>query len=163
MTDTLLTPEVKAWAGRDYPEFDVTITRRDIQKFAHATGETNPLHFDVDAAQSAGYRDVVAPAMFYVLLRIEPYHLRHRDELEADGSPSEDIPPLASARAMAGLTELTINAAFVAGDTVRCRKQLLDVTEKQGRSGPLVFLHFLHQYDVEDAPVVIERFTRILR
>ena len=163
MTDSLLTAEARAWAKRSYPPVDVAVTARDIAKFAHATGEQDPVHFDREAARAAGYRDVVAPALFHLVLRSEPYHLRPRDELERDGSPSDDIPPVAVARAMAGESQLELDGRFVAGDVVRCHKQLLDLHEKQGRSGPLVFLHFEHRYDVAGRTVVRERFTRILR
>lgn len=163
MTDSLITPEARAWAERDYPDVDVAITARDIAKFAHATGETDPIYFDTEAAQAAGHRDVVAPLMFYLLLRSEPYHLRPRGDFETDGSPTEDIPPLAATRAMAGETQLEFNGRFVAGDVVTCRKRLVDLTEKQGRSGALVFLHFEYRYDVDGETIVVERFTRILR
>jgi hydroxyacyl-ACP dehydratase HTD2-like protein with hotdog domain len=161
--DTLITDEARAWAGRTYPVHEVPVTARDIRRFAHATGETDARCFDVGAARAAGYRDLVAPPMFYVLLRVEPYHLRPRAELERDGSPSEDIPPLAVSRAMAGQTRLEFDGRFVAGDVVACHKRLLDLTEKRGRSGPLVFLHFEYRYEVEGRRVVLEEFTRILR
>ena len=163
MTGSLITPEARAWAARSYPDADVAITARDIAKFAHATGETDAIHFDPQAARAAGYRNVVAPQMFYLLLRSEPYHLRPRGDFEADGTPTEDIPPLAVARGMAGETQLELHRRFVAGDVVTCRKRLSDLTEKHGRSGPLVFLHFEYRYDVDGATAVVERFTRILR
>lgn len=162
-TDSLITPEVRAWAERGYPSAEVAITARDIAKFAHATGETDPIHFDAEAAVAAGFRDVVAPAMFYLVLRSEPYHLRPRAELAPDGSAADDVPPLAVTRAMAGETELTFDGRFVAGDVVACSKRLVDMSEKQGRSGALVLLHFEYRYDVEDRTVVLERFTRIFR
>ena len=163
MAESLITPEARAWADRAYPDVDVAITARDIAKFAHATGETDPVFFDAAAARAAGYRDVVAPQMFYLLLRSEPYHLRSRSELERDGSASEDIPPLAVTRAMAGETQLEFSGRFVAGDVVTCSKRLTDMTEKQGRSGALVLLHFEYRYVVEGETRVVERFTRILR
>ena len=163
MAESLITPEARDWARRSYPDSEVPITRRDIRRFAHATGETDPIHFDVHSARAAGHRDLVAPEMFYVLLRAEPSHLRPRAELEPDGSPTEDIPPLAFTSAMAGETQLEFDGRFVAGEVVTCRKRLVDITEKQGRSGALVFLHFEYRYDVEDRTVVLERFTRLLR
>jgi hydroxyacyl-ACP dehydratase HTD2-like protein with hotdog domain len=163
LADSLLTPEVRAWVGRDYPHLEVAITARDIAKFAHATGETDRLYFDAEAARAAGYRDVVGPPMFYLLLRSEPYHLRPRGELADDGSARDDIPPMRVSRAMAGETELTFDGRFVAGDVVTCRKRLTDITERQGRSGPLVLLHFEYRFDVAGRTVVHERFTRIFR
>ena len=163
MPDSVITPEALEWAARTYPDVTIEITARDIAKFAHATGETDPIHFDAETARAAGYRDVVAPQMFYLLLRSEPYHLRPRHELGADGSATEDLPPLALTRAMAGETALEFDGRFVAGDVVTCRKRLADITEKQGRSGPLVFLHFEYRYDVGGRTVTLERFTRIMR
>lgn len=161
---TLLTPEARAWADREYPDSHVTVTARDIRKFAHATGETDPIYFSSEAARAAGYPDIVAPPMFYVLLRIEPHSLRPRSELEVDGSPSEDIPPIEIRGAMAGETRLELSRPIVAGETIICRKRLLDITEKQGRSGPLLLLRFEYRYlDAEGQIVVIEEFTRILR
>ena len=163
MAESLITPEARAWAAREYPVVEVPITARDIAKFAHATGESDPVYFDADAARAAGYPDVVAPQMFYLVLRSEPYHLRPRGELERDGSASEDIPPLSVTRAMAGETQLEFSGRFVAGDVVTCSKRLVDMTEKQGRSGALVLLHFEYRYDVDGRTVVVERFTRIMR
>jgi hydroxyacyl-ACP dehydratase HTD2-like protein with hotdog domain len=163
VADSVITPEAREWAARTYPDRTVEISRRDIAKFAHATGETDAVYFDADAARDAGYRDVVAPPMFYLVLRSEPYHLRPRSELERDGSAVEDVPPLSTTRAMAGETQLEFSGRFVAGDAVTCRKRLVDMTEKQGRSGTLVFLNFEYRYDVEGQTVVLERFTRIFR
>jgi 3-methylfumaryl-CoA hydratase len=160
----LLTEATRAWADRTYPVHEVTITANDIRRFAHATGETDPVHFDADAARAAGYPDVVAPPMFYVFLRVQPNHLRPRDELEADGSPSEDIPPVAIQGAMAGSTTLEVTREFVAGDVIACHKRLVDAVEKSGSKGPLLFLTFEHRYvDAEGTTVVREVFTRILR
>ena len=163
MPPTLLTEATRRWADRTYPVQHVTVTAGDIRRFAIATGETDPIHFDREAAVAAGHRDVVAPPMFYVYLRVLPHHLRPRDELEADGSPSEDIPPVAIAGAMAGETELEVDGEFCAGDEVACHKRLADLAEKPGRIGPLLFLTFEYRYDVADRTVVRERFTRILR
>ncbi|HEX5995821.1 MAG TPA: MaoC family dehydratase N-terminal domain-containing protein [Jiangellales bacterium] len=161
---TLLTDEARAWADRDYPVHRVSVTAGDIRRFATATGETDPIHFDAVAARAAGHRDIVAPPMFYVFLRVQPYHLRPRTELESDGSPSEDIPPVKISGAMAGETRLQLFRPFVAGDEITCRKRLLDMTEKSGRSGPLLLLTFEYRYEDDlGEPVAIEVFTRILR
>ena len=43
------------------------VGREKIREYAHAVGETNPLHLDLEAARAAGYADVVAPPMFAVV------------------------------------------------------------------------------------------------
>lgn len=53
--------------GKIYPPTTYAVGREKIREYAAAVGETNPLHFDVDAARAAGYADVVAPPMFAVV------------------------------------------------------------------------------------------------
>ncbi len=59
--------EAHAAVGKSYPPTTYAVGREKIREYAHATGETNPVHLDADAARAAGYRDVVAPPMFAVV------------------------------------------------------------------------------------------------
>src|SRR5436305_14274603 len=53
--------------GKTYEPSTYAVGREKIREYAAAVGETNPLHFDVEAARAAGYADVVAPPMFAVV------------------------------------------------------------------------------------------------
>jgi acyl dehydratase len=53
--------------GKTYPRSTYAVGREKIREYAAAVGETNPLHFDVEAARAAGHADVVAPPMFAVV------------------------------------------------------------------------------------------------
>jgi acyl dehydratase len=53
--------------GKSYEPVTYAVGREKVREYASAVGETNPLHFDVDAARTAGYADVVAPPMFAVV------------------------------------------------------------------------------------------------
>ena len=53
--------------GKSYPPVVYAVGREKIREYAAAVFETNPLHFDVDAARAAGHADVVAPPMFAVV------------------------------------------------------------------------------------------------
>lgn len=53
-----------AAVGKRFAPVTYAVGREKIREFALATGETNPLHLDVDAARAAGHRDLVAPPMF---------------------------------------------------------------------------------------------------
>lgn len=162
--DSVITPEGRAWADRDYPAIELTVSRADVARFAHASGEADPVHYDLDAARAAGHPDVLAPPMFCVALRVSTFALRPTSELEPDGWPSEDIPPLVTRRGMAGETKLTLHGEIYAGDTVTVSKRLIEMTEKQGRSGPLVLMTFEYRYESDRAGLVaVEIFTRILR
>jgi acyl dehydratase len=53
--------------GKTYPPALYAVGREKVKEYALATGETNPLHLDHEAARAAGYADVVAPPMFAVV------------------------------------------------------------------------------------------------
>jgi acyl dehydratase len=53
--------------GKTYEPVVYAVGREKIKEYAHAVGETNPVHLDVSAARAAGYADVVAPPMFAVV------------------------------------------------------------------------------------------------
>ncbi|HEX6299962.1 MAG TPA: MaoC family dehydratase N-terminal domain-containing protein [Acidimicrobiia bacterium] len=158
----VITDVARAWADREYPDFDYLVTRIDIARFARATGETNPVHYDPETARDAGYDDVVAPTMF-------PYAMRmHASTLDADltldGSAASDVPPLPTKRAMAGETSIDFGVPIVAGDTVTVSKRLADMYEKEGRSGPLVFVTMEFRFtNQRGEDVARELFTRIYR
>ena len=56
--------------GRVFPPVSPYLVGREkVREFARAVLSTNPLHFDPDAASSAGYADVVAPPTFAVVVQ----------------------------------------------------------------------------------------------
>lgn len=56
-------------AGRSYPAGQPYLVGREkIREFALAVKATNAAHYDVDAAQELGYRDLVAPPTFAIIV-----------------------------------------------------------------------------------------------
>jgi acyl dehydratase len=53
--------------GKEWPAVTYQVGREKIKEYARALGIDNPVHFDVEAARAAGFRDVVAPPMFAVV------------------------------------------------------------------------------------------------
>jgi acyl dehydratase len=53
--------------GKEWPGTTYQVGREKIREYANALGIENPVHFDVEAARAAGFRDVVAPPMFAVV------------------------------------------------------------------------------------------------
>ena len=61
-----LNPE---YVGRTFePSAPYEVTRVKIAEFATAIGETSPLCFDREAAEKAGYPDVIAPPTFAIVI-----------------------------------------------------------------------------------------------
>jgi len=56
-----------SYIGRSFPYADLfRVGAETIRQFADAIGDSNPLHHDKVAAQSAGHLDVVAPPTFAI-------------------------------------------------------------------------------------------------
>lgn len=53
--------------GKEFPSATYEVGKEKIREYANAVGAENPVHHDRDAAQGAGFRDVVAPPMFCVV------------------------------------------------------------------------------------------------
>lgn len=58
-----------SYVGRSYPATEpYQVGREKIREFAAAIGATDPAHHDLDAARALGYRDVLAPPTFPVVI-----------------------------------------------------------------------------------------------
>jgi acyl dehydratase len=114
-------PDRAAVIGKAYPPTLYAVGREKIREFALATGETNPLHLDLDAARGAGYRDLVAPPMFVVVF-CGP----------AMGPPLFDPEVgIDFARMVHGGQEFRWGPLVVAGDEVTTEVRVKDVTERE--------------------------------
>lgn len=160
----LITDEARAWADREFPTFEFPVSPIDIARFARATGETDPVHYDREAAVERGFSDVVAPPYFTYVVRMHAAHLVDRGDLAPDGSSTADVPPIETTRAMAGETSIELGEPVVAGDTITVEKRIVDLYEKEGRSGALVFVVQEFTFTNQRGEMVArERFTRIYR
>jgi acyl dehydratase len=155
---------MRDWAAGPPLELQVRIDRKDVIRFAVATGATEGIHTDPQVARDRGFADVVAPPLFYISLRTGVFNLVPQHELHEEGTPLRDLPPIDFTQAMAGETTAELCKPFVAGDLVTCRRRVKSTSEKVGRSGKLTFVNFEYRYaDPDDDPFVVEHFTRIFR
>jgi acyl dehydratase len=60
-------PVNKDAIGKKWPAASYEVGREKIREYANAVGAESAVHQDREAAQQAGYRDVVAPPMFCVV------------------------------------------------------------------------------------------------
>ncbi len=60
------------FVGRTYhPSAPYPVGAAKIREFAEAVGSTDPVHTDAEAARARGYRDVIAPPTFAVLISMQ--------------------------------------------------------------------------------------------
>lgn len=149
---TLLNDEVRAWIGRSDTPQRVEITRRDIIKYAIASEQRETRYLQGDEAPPMFLFGADRPLS--ALAQLEP------DGLRADAL----LPVLPLKRVMAGGVKQRYHRALVPGDVVHLKRTLRDIYEKQGASGPLIFV--VYEIDVTDANgqlVMQETQTRIVR
>jgi acyl dehydratase len=113
---------VTAAAGKPFAPVTYAVGREKVREYAHAVGETNPLHLDPAAARAAGHRDVVAPPMFAVVYASPAVMPAMLDpELGMD-----------FARMVHGAQEFAWGPLVVAGDEITTAAELADVSERGG-------------------------------
>ena len=108
----------KEWAPTTYQ-----VGREKIKEYANALGIDNPVHFDVEAARAAGFRDVVAPPMFAVVYSspaVGPAILDPEVELNF-------------AAMVHGGQEFVWDEPACSGDEITTRAKCLSIEEKDGK------------------------------
>lgn len=148
----VLTPEVLAYVGRKSEPRTEVVTRRDLRKYAIATGQTQQKYIDGDEA----------PPLYHVALFWDVVPLA---ELSPDGvSVDRLLPKFPLEKAMAGGLDIRYFAKIRPGDVLIGRRTLTDIYEKEGRSGALIFYEVILEVTREDGtPVLTEKTTRLLR
>ena len=59
-----LTDEMRDQIGRESPSWTAEVTTTSVRAFARGVGYTDPVYFDIEAAQRAGYRNLPAPPTY---------------------------------------------------------------------------------------------------
>jgi acyl dehydratase len=108
--------------GKTYPPAVYAVGREKIAEFALATGETEPLYLDVQAARAAGYADVIAPPMFAVV-----YQGRGVTPALLDPELGIDFAHLLHAG-----QEFRWGSLVVAGDEVTTTARVASISERAG-------------------------------
>ena len=142
--------EAHAAVGKSYPPTTYAVGREKIREYAYATGESNPLHLDVDAARAAGYRDLVAPPMFAVV---------YAAPAVAPGLFDPEV-GIDFARMVHGGQEFRWGPLVIAGDEITTTVTLKDVTARESMS----FFVFESVSENQDGDTVcVGTWTNIVR
>lgn len=122
MSDSAAVPLPTAKIGKTYAPVVYAVGREKVREYAAAVGESNPLHFDVEAARAAGYGDVLAPPMFAVVYCSSAFMAALFDpELEID-----------FAHLVHGAQELRWEQPVVAGDEITTVLRVKEIAERAG-------------------------------
>lgn len=120
--ESMVNPAVQ---GKTYPPTaPYLVGREKVREFARAVQATSPLHFDVAAAQAAGYPDVVAPPTFAVVVQDATLA-----QLLADEEAGVDF-----SRVVHGDQSFTASREIVAGDELTAQLTVTSVKQLGGHS-----------------------------
>lgn len=121
-----------------------------VRKFAEAAHDASPIYYDMGAAQAAGYANIPAhPCMFL-------YNMR-------SGSERDFNIPLPLGRRVKGEDELEFFVPVVVGDTVTANTKILDIVEKEGRSGKMIFVITETTYTNQRGELVMRNKATVIK
>ena len=149
--ESLVPPEAWGLIGRQIgPGKPLTVYANDVERFCRTIGEDNSIFFDEKAARQSVYGGRPMPLTF-PLTRFE------------SGDERSFQVPLHAPRRVRGEDELIVLRPIKVGDTIRARTRLVDIQEKTGRTGRMVFLRFETEYLLDDDEVAMIVRTTIVR
>jgi acyl dehydratase len=174
---TYITPEVKALIGVEGEPQSCwePVERSEIRRFAQAVMDDDPIFWHDDYAKNTRYGGVVAPPLFPLFAQRRPPGTP--DPLaEAAVNPDFDgfagllttgLPPVPLPqlpRLLNGGTEVELYQLPQLGDRLTARAKYLDIYEKTGRSGTMVFIVIETRYtNQRDELLMVSRVTLIRR
>lgn len=137
--------------GLEFATYSYTVERGKIKEFAQAIGDDNSIYFSVEAAKSAGFRDVPIPPTFATA--IDMWAGPDFEQLIA----ALEINPL---KVLHGEMQYTYVGDICAGDTIHCNSKVIEVYEKRKMNLFTIETKYKNQHDelvLIARSVVIER------
>jgi acyl dehydratase len=135
----------KQYVGKESgPYTGDPVLARDVRRYALAIEDPDPAYQDAEAARRAGHAGQVAP-LFYVTWAVGvPGAEKGTSELGEDGLATfigiPEIPNVWDLGWVRGGEELEFLERVQVGDRVTVRGKVVDMTEKEGKSGKLVLV-----------------------
>ncbi|MGU3498722.1 FAS1-like dehydratase domain-containing protein [Mycobacterium sp. C31M] len=156
MVDEELVREIRSHAGQPI-EVDLGVVGElMISRYARAVGLTDPVHYDREAAQKRGYRDIVAPLNMLPSI-VDWTEGAPVDRLRPDGTPFDEKTvgiPATGYRLMGGGERMEFHEPLVAGSRVIFTASMTGVDLRETRSGPMAIIKYRNDYHT-DAGVLL--------
>lgn len=151
---SLIPPEAKEMIGAETPWGEpLQIEKGAVLKLATATQDSNPLYTDEEAVKRSKYGKLLVPVTFF------DYNMPSGDEREITSKI-----PLPVENRVRGGDEIELLHPIYVGDTIRAKTKILDIYEKEGKSGKMVFHTTETEYRNQHGIIVMKhRITAIKR
>ncbi|HEY8765667.1 MAG TPA: MaoC family dehydratase N-terminal domain-containing protein [Dehalococcoidia bacterium] len=129
---SVITDQMRSRIGVESEPVRCEVDNTGCRQFARAVGYTDPVFYDEDCARSKGYRGILAPAGFLghpIIVPGQPARVPEAFRLE--------IP---YKRVLNGGTDIEYFVEVCAGDVLTAATKLTNLTEREGKVGPMLIV-----------------------
>ena len=175
---TFVTDDMRALIGVPGPKLTAPypLGADELRRFTQGVMEGNPVHWDPAVAADSRYGEVVATPLFpmHTPTRTAPGAPDPLDRLREDpdwdgidrssafsGLPAIELP---LKRILNGGTEAEFFRLAKLGDVISAQSEYTDITEREGKSGPMVLVKVQTTYtNQDDEKLLVSTMTVIMR
>jgi hypothetical protein len=151
---SVITDEMRARIGVESGPAPHEVDNTGCRQFARAVGYTDAIYFDEAAAKAKGHRAIVAPYGFLGHPVVVPG--------QAAAVPEAFRLNIPYKRVLNGGTDIEYMAEVCAGDKLSATTRLTDLTEREGKIGPMLIVNTETAFRNEKGETVaIQRGTAI--
>lgn len=143
---SVITDKMRAEIGVESEPVTFEVDKTACRMFARAVGYTDPIYFDEQYAKSKGYRGIPAPVGFLG----HPVYDPNRPQ-RLGGYSRTDTP---FKRILNGGTDIEYFDTVCAGDVLTATSKLADLSEREGRLGPMLVTVTESTYRNQDGKLV---------
>ncbi len=143
---SVITDKMRAEIGVESEPVTFEVDKTACRMFARAVGYTDPIYFDEQYAKSKGYRGIPAPVGFLGHVVYNP-----NEPQRLGGYFRTDTP---FKRVLNGGTDIEYFDTVCAGDVLTATSKLADLSEREGRLGPMLVTITESTYRNQDGKVV---------
>ncbi|MCX7595296.1 MAG: MaoC family dehydratase N-terminal domain-containing protein [Fischerella sp.] len=142
------------------------VIARDIRRYALAIDDPNPIYYDEEIAKNGRYKGFAAPPFYITWAAGVPKSETRVKDLGEDGLASfvgiPEVPNVWELGWVRGGEEIEFFRPVYVGDTVSVKGKFVDVTEKEGKAGPMVFATSEFEYINQNGEILARhRITMI--
>ena len=143
---SVITDAMRAQIGVESEPVTFELDKTACRMFARAVGYTDPIYFDEEYARSKGYRSIPAPVGFLGHPIYDPNAPQRLGGYFRADTPFKRI--------LNGGTDIEYFDTVCAGDVLTATSKLADLSEREGRLGPMLVTVTESTYRDQDGEVV---------
>ena len=143
---SVITDKMRAEIAVESEPVTFEVDKTACRMFARAVGYTDPIYFDEQHAKSKGYRGIPAPVGFLGHVVYNP-----NEPQRLGGYFRTDTP---FKRILNGGNDIEYLESVCAGDVLTATSKLIDLSEREGRLGPMLVTVTESTYRNQDGKLV---------